>query len=280
MQMKLTTLTALLLLAGAASGCNTVKEAIRLNDSNRSTCEAPVIGTFESSERWSAHAPAMVRRGQLARPLRGDSIRVVGDSVYFDQSRLGPFSDPAPRMYPKSEFIVGVDAMGRTLFGSIPRRYKDNWEIHWLLRRAGEQGDATARMVLRPIFEYCLSPGVYEVLAMNFTTKEGYLIKSDPGPWLAFDVEAGTTNYVGSWTMNEAHADDSTSVVIPATIRKRPSDGMMGAAFGLVGGLTQVLINSSRNNYIEQVLNSSMESLPEPISDKPVRVAHVVIMNR
>ena len=86
-------------------------------------------------------------------------------------------------MYSKRSLEVAVDNTGQAVYGSIPARYREKWRSQWVIRRGEEDDAKTSRLVLRDSFGYCLEPGTYSVLAMQFISDTGYIADSGVGYW-------------------------------------------------------------------------------------------------
>lgn len=234
--------TRLILMASIVTGCNTVKEATRLNNSNRASCGTPVVGRFASAQSWTLRSPAIVLKYNLARPLLGDSLLTVGDSLFFDASRKGPFFDPEPAMYAFRDLATVIGRGGKVLYGSIPRAFNDPWTLRLLIRRdsVGEY----LKMTLAPgeDFAYCLESGTYYVLGFAFWTRSGASDVSQVMPYYRFTVMAAAVTNLGSWTIDEIPPEMPGSTVVTSRILNRPSDDFF---FGVVGVVRQLAANEA-----------------------------------
>jgi hypothetical protein len=191
-----------LLVLVLVSGCTTLREPPTVLGRNPVRCLSAVVGAFDPARfDWGGGTPAILLRMHPETPQRADSLAVVGDSIYFDPAPEALFGNPAPRMLPAGRVLLAVDRQGEVLHGEIPRRFRSNWRVYWLIVRLDEPGSEPLRMVLNRTFGYCLDPGEYGVMQLGFTSGDGAVHMSEQRPYLAFRVAPGVANDLGTWTM-------------------------------------------------------------------------------
>lgn len=254
------------------SGCATTK-ALTLKDEPQ--CESSVEGFLHSEDEWSGPRPALILKKDRKKVLAGDLIAVDDEGVRFDASKQGPFFDPEEKYYPYSEVELLVGETGEVLHGKISMQDTRAWGMDIVLIPAHDLEAKTIKLSLPPneSFSYCLPPGEYLIKDIFFVDKNKNIDRGIDYPEFMLRVEAGASNYIGDFYLDNAPSDSQDSFEIPYKIHSRPNEAAMaGVLGGAIGGALHAVSIGAKGIVGKHKLVIEAASDFEPLGKNPKKI--------
>jgi hypothetical protein len=265
-----TTLSIILILTGLFMGCSSAREATRTRDDP--TCRTVVEGYLHSRVLFNGKVPALVLHStpQTKKILTGEIVSVNDSGITFDPAREGPLHDPDAKLYPYSGIQCAIDSTGDIVYGELPERFTNVWNMEVELIREDGPSDKPIKLVLNPNerFSYCINPGSYAVRQIVFNSNRRYVDQGVSLPPMSVVVRENASNYIGDLYLNFASELDSSVCLIKAEAKYRPGYGVM-MNFGLIGGIAEALGREGLQGHTLQVRvdssHGSETNLPKSI---------------
>jgi len=255
-------LLCVILLSFAMMSCSGGK-AVRFD--KNSSCRTVIEGSFQDDYLWKGKVAAIVTENFNGTTTKyGKIVEVNDDGIVFDEEKQNYLSNPDPKKYSFKDLVCVIDENRNVIHGTVPGRYKITWTLDMELANKADstQKKVKIKLVQGEKFAYCIAPGTYYVSKIVFKNNRDFVDVSTDIPNMRFEVAPNCINYVGDIHLDNLPERSPNTCAVSYKIVSRPSDAMVGFAFGLVGALLQ---EAARSMNTEENIHTITVDAPEGI---------------
>ncbi len=202
-------------------------------------CKSTIEGYYHCYGKWTGKAPVLFKKkGRKTIPIPGKILEQTDEGFLFDPDPSGPMFDGDPKFFPNEKIVAVLDSSYNTIFGELSERYKKTWELLLFVKNIDNKKSKEILLELKQNehFGFCLEPGTYEIVRIQFRNLKGKIDEGLEIPTLSFHIEENSVNYIGDLYLNFLDKRDNLIYLSYKNVYDPGGAAFAGFMGGAIGG--------------------------------------------